>query len=78
MFAKLEVSMRALRRPIMSTPDTRLASIAAATTNLKSLLSELEGLRELVRKATPENGASYQAARFSTKARIQGANAGHR
>jgi hypothetical protein len=70
--------MSALRRPITSTPDMRLASIAAATTNLKSLLSELEGLRERVKQATPENGASYRAARLSTKARIEGAHAGHR
>ncbi|MDR3489332.1 MAG: hypothetical protein P4M05_31100 [Bradyrhizobium sp.] len=43
--------MSSLQQRTTSVTDTRLAAIAAATANLKAQLSELERLRQQVRKA---------------------------
>jgi HAMP domain-containing protein len=43
--------MRSLQQRIPSVAHMRLAAIGAATANLKAQLSELERLREQVRKA---------------------------
>jgi hypothetical protein len=50
-FSSIEVPMSSLQQRIPSVAHMRLAAIAAATANLKAQLSELERLREQVRKA---------------------------
>ena len=49
-FSKLEVSMSSRQQRLVAVSDMRLAAIAAAAANLKIQLSELERLREQVRK----------------------------
>ena len=43
--------MSSLQHRATSVTDMRLVSLAATTTNLKALLSELERLRQQIRKA---------------------------
>jgi hypothetical protein len=49
-FSELEVSTSSLQQRLSAVTDMKLAAIAV-TANLKSQLSELEGLRERVRYA---------------------------
>jgi hypothetical protein len=47
----MRISMSSFQQRTKRVTDMRLAAIAAATANLKAQLSELERLREQVRKA---------------------------
>jgi hypothetical protein len=49
--SKLEFSMSSLRQRNTSFTDTRLATLASATADLKAQLSELQRLREQVQRA---------------------------
>jgi hypothetical protein len=69
MFSTLEVSVSYLQQRLVVITDAELAAIASAA-HLKSQLSELEGLRERVRKASEIAAPETRVGKAATPALI--------